>query len=109
MVLISFSAAKLNKFLIQKKFILIKTQEVKELVDDYNNIYDELVNIYGEEDSEWAEKEATKRFAVKYRKNSNFGIAISVVKGSDLYDVIKNHIKKQTNRLLLARNFLQNI
>jgi hypothetical protein len=72
-----------------KKYISTKTQEVKELIDDYHG--------------------SDKDFALKYRKNSNFGIAISVIKGANLYDSIKNYVKKQTNRLEQARKFLQNI
>ena len=69
------------------KYIEIKKSEIENLVNKYTG------NI--------------KDFALSYRKNKNFGLAIQIINGKEIYSVIKNYILKNTNKLLKARTFLK--
>ena len=72
-----------------KTFINKKQEDVEKLLKKYNK--------------------DIREFAIKNNKDINFGIAIQVIRGGDLYDSIKNYIKKQTHKLEKARIFLRNI
>jgi T4 RnlA family RNA ligase len=49
-----------------------------------------------------------KDFAVRYSKTKNFGLAIQVIKGNDIYETVKEFILKHTKHLVEARNFIKN-
>ena len=49
-----------------------------------------------------------KDFAIRYNKIKNFGLAIQVIKGNDIYETVKEFILKHTKQLIEARNFIKN-
>jgi len=51
-----------------------------------------------------------KDFAIRYKKDKNFGLAINVIKsfeGKDVYAIVKDWLLYQTNKLEKARSFVQ--
>ena len=49
-----------------------------------------------------------KTFALKYRKDKNFGYVMSLSKGNfDVYDLAKDWVSDQTKKLKIARDFLK--
>lgn len=92
--------SKLNKEIDKEKILWIeeiekttitflnkKILEVKKLISNFNG------NI--------------KDFAIKYKKDKNFPIAIKIIKKKDdIYTVVKNWLLKSTNKLELARRFI---
>jgi hypothetical protein len=48
-----------------------------------------------------------KAFALKYRKDTNFGYVMSLSKGADVYDLAKNWVSDMTKKLHIARDFLK--
>lgn len=71
------------------KYIKMKMAEVEELVSKYNGVM--------------------KDFALAYLKNENFGMAVNVLKGKEIYSCVKEYVLKSTDRLLKARTFLEKI
>jgi T4 RnlA family RNA ligase len=65
-----------------------RMKEVEDLLTKYNN--------------------DIRDFAIRYNKSKNFGLAISVIKGKDIYEVVKDFILKNTKHLEDARNFVKN-
>lgn len=48
-----------------------------------------------------------KAFALKYRKDPNFGYVMSLSKGADVYDLAKDWLRDKTKKLHIARDFLK--
>ena len=49
-----------------------------------------------------------KTFALKYKKERNFGYVMSLSKGNaDVYDLAKDWVFNQTRKLKIAREFLK--
>lgn len=48
-----------------------------------------------------------KAFALKYRKDPNFGYVMSLSKGADVYDLAKDWVRDKTKKLNIARDFLK--
>ncbi len=48
-----------------------------------------------------------KDYALKYRKDPNFGYVMAMSKGIDSYELAKDWIRDNTKRLLMAREFLR--
>jgi hypothetical protein len=49
-----------------------------------------------------------KTFALKYKKERNFGYVMSLSKGNaDVYDLAKDWVSDQTRKLKVAREFLK--
>jgi len=49
---------------------------------------------------------SVKDFSIKYLKNENFHLALLVIKGENVFNVVKNHILKNTSQLKKAKNFI---
>jgi len=47
-----------------------------------------------------------KSFALKYRKDPNFGYVMSLSKGADVYDLAKDWVRDKTKKLNIARDWL---
>lgn len=71
---------------VVKNFMIERVNEVDELVSEYNG--------------------DIKFFAIKYRNDKNFGMSINVIKGKNTYDVVKEWLLKETNKLEKARSFI---
>ena len=67
-------------------YILKSSAEVNELMKDFNG--------------------SLKDFSLKYVKHKWFPVAIGVARGSDLVDLLKDKIKKDTKHLMAAREWL---
>lgn len=93
---------------VLKDYISKTMKEVQDMVDEYNDILKKFNDIRGEDNPEWASKQAIKEFAIKYsKKNKLFGVAVTVIKGNkSLYDAVKDFVKNQTRFLEDARKFL---
>ena len=50
-----------------------------------------------------------KDFAIKYHNHPNFGYVMELVKGRDIYEIAKEHIRQQTKKLQIARDWLKKI
>jgi T4 RnlA family RNA ligase len=72
-----------------KKYMSKRISEVEELVSKHNG--------------------SMKDFALEYRKDKNFALAASVLKGIDVFDVVKEVVRKETNKQGKAKDFLENI
>ena len=49
-----------------------------------------------------------KEYALKYRlKDPNFHYVMELNKGRDVYDLAKSWVRDRTNKLMIARNWLQ--
>lgn len=48
-----------------------------------------------------------KDFAIRYKKDKNFSIAMKVISGNDLYESIVEYVKKRTQHLVQAQNFIR--
>jgi T4 RnlA family RNA ligase len=71
------------------KYIKFKKNEILLLVNEFDN--------------------SMKDFAIKNKYNKNFSLALSVLKGKDIYDIINEYIFRETNKLGKAKKFLNNI
>ena len=79
-----------------QKYVFEKINKVNLLLDNYDdNIDDKTI--------------AIRRFAMKFKKDENFPIAISVIRGADVFDSTKKYVKKMTDKLEKARKFLDKI
>jgi len=72
-----------------KKYMSERISEVETLVSKYDG--------------------SMKNFAIEYRSDKNFGLAALVLKGLDVFDVVKDVVRKETNKQGKARNFLGRI
>lgn len=78
-----------NIEVIVRNFLAERVAEVEELVSKYTG--------------------DLKYFAIAYKKNKNFSMAINVIRGkSDSYDAVKSWLLVQTNHLEQARSFINN-
>jgi hypothetical protein len=50
-----------------------------------------------------------KAFAIKYQKHPDFGLLMGIIRGQDPYEVLKFYLKKNTNHMGTAREFLARI
>lgn len=48
-----------------------------------------------------------KDFAIRYNKDKNFYIAMKVISGNDLYESIVEYVRKRTQHLIQAQNFVK--
>lgn len=70
-------------------WMIVRKFEIEELLKEYN----------GE----------IKPFAIKNVKHKNFASAIAVIRGGDIYDVIKHELKRTAQRLERAKEFLEEL
>jgi T4 RnlA family RNA ligase len=90
-----------------------KREEVDEISRIVNNEMSKVSNIVDgliEEflsDPNQSDHYRKKHFALKYRKNSYFGLVMTVVNGKDKMESIKFRIKEETKNLLQARKWLE--
>jgi len=76
-----------NIEVIVRNFLVERVAEVEELVSKYNG--------------------DLKYFAIAYKKDKNFSLAINVIRGKcDAYTAVKNWLLVQTNHLEQARSFI---
>jgi hypothetical protein len=93
-----------------EKIIAVVKHAVSEKVKDINESYDLFLE--GGVDKDWTGdlrlQLMRKTFALKYRKERNFGYVMSLSKGNvDVYDLAKNWVSDQTKKLKIAREFLK--
>lgn len=50
-----------------------------------------------------------KEYALKHRKDPNFGYVMSMANGKEPYELAKEWVRDKTKRLLIARDFLKKI
>ncbi len=79
------------------KIIEIIKQTIDDKMIDMQKSYQIFVDMY----------ENRKEYALKYRKDSNFGYVMSMSKGIDVYDLAKDYITDKTKKLMIARDFLK--
>jgi len=79
-----------------QKYVFEKINKVNLLLDNYDDNNDDKTI-------------AIRRFAMKFKKDENFPIAISVIRGADVFDSTKKYVKKMTDKLEKARKFLDKI
>ena len=91
------------------KIISVVKHSVTEKVDDILKSYDLFLE--GGVDRDWEGELRLqlmrKTFALKYRKDKNFGYVMSLSKGKDVYDLAKDWVSDQNRKLLLSREFLK--
>jgi hypothetical protein len=85
-------------------------EEMKEILKDINESYELFIE--GGVDKDWTGdlrlQLMRKTFALKYRKERNFGYVMSLSKGNaDVYDLAKDWVSDQTKKLKIAREFLK--
>jgi T4 RnlA family RNA ligase len=91
------------------KIISVVKHSVTEKVDDILKSYDLFLE--GGVDRDWEGELRLqlmrKTFALKYRKDKNFGYVMSLSKGKDVYDLAKDWVSDMTKKLHIARDFLK--
>jgi T4 RnlA family RNA ligase len=91
------------------KIISVVKHSVTEKVDDILKSYDLFLE--GGVDRDWEGELRLqlmrKTFALKYRKDKNFGYVMSLSKGKDVYDLAKDWVSDQNRKLLVSREFLK--
>ena len=93
-----------------EKIIAVVKHAVSEKVKDINESYELFIE--GGVDKDWTGdlrlQLMRKTFALKYRKERNFGYVMSLSKGNtDVYDLAKDWVSDQTKKLKIAREFLK--
>ena len=93
-----------------EKIIAVVKHAVSEKVKDINESYELFIE--GGVDKDWTGdlrlQLMRKTFALKYRKERNFGYVMSLSKGNaDVYDLAKDWVSDQTRKLKIAREFLK--
>jgi len=93
-----------------EKIIAVVKHAVSEKVKDINNSYDLFLE--GGVGKDWTGdlrlQLMRKTFALKYKKERNFGYVMSLSKGNaDVYDLAKDWVSDQTRKLKVAREFLK--
>lgn len=93
-----------------EKIIAVVKHAVSEKVKDINNSYELFLE--GGVGKDWTGdlrlQLMRKTFALKYRKERNFGYVMSLSKGNvDVYDLAKDWVSDQTRKLKVAREFLK--
>lgn len=91
------------------KIISVVKYSVTEKVDDILKSYDLFLE--GGVDRDWEGELRLqlmrKTFALKYRKDKNFGYVMSLSKGKDVYELAKDWVSDQNRKLLVSREFLK--
>lgn len=93
-----------------EKIIAVVKHTVSEKVKDINNSYELFLE--GGVGKDWTGdlrlQLMRKTFALKYKKERNFGYVMSLSKGNaDVYDLAKDWVSDQTRKLKVAREFLK--
>jgi len=93
-----------------EKIIAVVKHAVSEKVKDINESYELFIE--GGVGKDWTGdlrlQLMRKTFALKYRKERNFGYVMSLSKGNtDVYDLAKDWVSDQTRKLKIAREFLK--
>lgn len=93
-----------------EKIIAVIKHAVSEKVKDINKSYELFIE--GGIGKDWTGdlrlQLMRKTFALKYRKERNFGYVMSLSKGNaDVYDLAKDWVSDQTKKLKIAREFLK--
>jgi T4 RnlA family RNA ligase len=93
-----------------EKIIAVVKHAVSEKVNDINKSYELFLE--GGVGKDWSGdlrlQLMRKTFALKYKKERNFGYVMSLSKGnSDVYDLAKDWVSDQTRKLKVAREFLK--
>jgi RNA ligase len=93
-----------------EKIIAVVKHSVSEKVKDINKSYELFIE--GGVGKDWTGdlrlQLMRKTFALKYRKERNFGYVMSLSKGNvDVYDLAKDWVSDQTKKLKIAREFLK--
>jgi T4 RnlA family RNA ligase len=91
------------------KIISVVKHSVTEKVDDILKSYDLFLEggVDRDCDGELRLQLMRKTFALKYRKDKNFGYVMSLSKGKDVYDLAKDWVSDQNRKLLVSREFLK--
>ena len=79
------------------KMISIIKLSITDKVTDINKSYQVFVNM----------GENRKEYALKYRKDKNFGYVMAMAKGIDIHDLAKDWVREQCKRLNIAREWLR--
>ena len=92
------------------KIISVVKNSISEKVNDISKSYDLFLE--GGVGKDWTGdlrlQLMRKTFALKYRKERNFGYVMSLSKGNaDVYDLAKDWVSDQTRKLKIAREFLK--
>lgn len=92
-----------------EKIIEVVKHSVSEKADDILRSYDLFLE--GDVGRDWEGELRLqlmrKAFALKYRKDPNFGYVMSLSKGVDVYDLAKDWLRDKTKKLHIARDFLK--
>ena len=81
------------------KIINIVKKVLDQKVNDIKKLYQVFVSM----------NKDRKEFALKYFKDKNFSCVMSMNKGVEPYEIAKDWLRKETDRLFAARDFLQKI
>ncbi len=92
------------------KIIGLVKSSLSEKVDDILKSYDLFLEggVGRDWEGELRLQLMRKDFALKYRKDPNFGYVMSLSKGADVYDLAKDCIRDKTKKLNIARDWLIN-
>ncbi len=92
-----------------EKIISVVKHSVTEKVDDILKSYDLFLEGGVDRDCEGELRLQLMRktFALKYRKDKNFGYVMSLSKGKDVYELAKDWVSDQNRKLLVSREFLK--
>ena len=92
-----------------EKIISVVKHSVTEKVDDILKSYDLFLEggVDVDCEGELRLQLMRKTFALKYRKDKNFGYVMSLSKGKDVYELAKDWVSDQNRKLLVSREFLK--
>ena len=90
------------------KIISIVKSSISEKADDILKSYDLFIEggVGRDWEGELRLQLMRKSFALKYRKDPNFGYVMSLSKGADVYDLAKDWVRDKTKKLNIARDWL---
>jgi RNA ligase len=81
------------------KIIKIVKDQINKKVDELEDSYLVFINMNSNK----------KEYALRHRKDPNFGYVMSMSNGKDPYELAKEWVRDKTKRLLIARDFLKKI
>lgn len=82
------------------KIIKIVKRSITEKMEDIEKSYQVFLDM----------GENRKEYALKHMKSEpNFGYVMNLANGKDLYEIAKEHIRDKTKRLMISRDWLQEI
>jgi len=92
-----------------EKIVSIVKHSITEKVEDILKSYDLFLEggVGRDWDGDLRLQLMRKTFALKYRKDRNFGYVMSLSKGADVYDLAKDWLFDMTKRLVISREFLK--